>query len=275
MKKLFTLFIVCCLYFGSTAQAPVNFHDYSAVTINLDTISMMQYYGKKLMVINCASFCVYTPEYTPLDTLFSRYEIPDNFEIIGFPSNDFANQGGDSSQIINTCHTYGVQFQIMQTVNVVTGDTSPIFKWLQSQSLNGVANAHVDWNFNKFLVDELGHWVNHFASAVSPLDTAIINWITSPALVNGVAPVSVDAPVQMRSANPTNSSIDLVVRSSAAQHYEINLFSVDGKLVGTMYNGIASEAQKISYPVTSLPSGIYLVKVITDNTQSTLKVVVQ
>ncbi|MDB5281201.1 MAG: glutathione peroxidase [Bacteroidota bacterium] len=274
MKKIFTLFAFVSLYIGASSQV-VNFHDYSAVDINGDTISMSQYYGKKVMVINCASFCAFTPQYTPLDTLYARYNVANNFEIIGFPSNDFLNQGGTDSQIITTCHTYGVEFKIMQTVNVVTGDTSPIFKWLQRQDLNGVSNASVDWNFNKFLVDEQGHWVRHFVHTVDPLDTAIINWITGPALVSGIEPVTGNDLVKIQSSNPTSTSIDMVVSSPAAQHLEIQLFSIEGKMLGTIYSGIATGGQQISHPVNLLPSGMYMIKVQAGNTQQTLKWAVQ
>src|SRR5687768_4319160 len=99
MKRLFTLFTLSILTLSLNAQAPLTFHSYSALNMAGDTISMSQYYGKKVMVVNVASFCAWTPQYETLEELYQQYK-QYNFEIIGFPTDDFGNQGGTDSQIV-------------------------------------------------------------------------------------------------------------------------------------------------------------------------------
>jgi glutathione peroxidase-family protein len=229
-----------------------------------------------VMVVNCASYCVYTPEYTPLKVLDSIYGTHYNFTVIGFPSDDFLHQGGTDSAIIATCHEYDVNFPIMAKVSIVTGDTAPIYKWLQREDLNGVSNATVSWNFNKFLIDRQGHWVRWIDSPVSPLDTSIINWIVddSAAVAAGVQTVNTDEFVHLKSANPASSGINLEIKTSGAQQFNINMYSVEGKLIGNIYNGIISSTQQINYAVGSLSSGIYLIKAQTTTGEQTLKCVI-
>src|SRR5579872_6489556 len=149
MKNLFTFFSVCLLYSAASAQTASAFYSFSDPDINGDTISMSQFTGQKLMVINCASFCAYTPEYAPLEQLYNEYH-QYNFTIIGFPSNDFFNQGGTDSQIITTCNHYNVSFPIMGLVHVATSPVDPLFQWLTEKTLNGDSNSTVTWNFNKW-----------------------------------------------------------------------------------------------------------------------------
>ncbi len=277
MKKLCSLIAICTLYTGLSAQVLQTFYDFSGPTIAGDTISMSQYAGKKVMVVNCASYCVYTPEYAPLKRLDSIYSTRYNFAIVGYPTNDFLNQGGTDSAIIATCHQYEVNFQIMAPVNIVTGDTAPIYKWLQRQDLNGVSNAHVSWNFNKFLIDRQGHWVRWVDSPISPMDSSITNWIIddSAAVAASIQLVNADEFISFKSANPANNTINLEVKASVAQQLDINLYSLEGRFVGNIYRGDVSAAQQISYSVSSLPSGIYLVKAQTTTGQKTLKLVIE
>jgi glutathione peroxidase len=276
MKQFFTLLLVCFL-FTTRAQTGMTFYDFSGPTILGDTISMSQYAGKKVMVLNVASFCVFTPQYSQLDVLDSLYS-KYNFAIVGYPSNDFNHQGGTDSQIISTCHSYDVHFQIMETVAVVTSDTAPLFKWLQRKDLNGVSDAHIDWNFNKFLIDRHGNWVRHYSSVVSPLDTSIINWIVedSASLNNtGIEPVTDNNLVSLRSSNPGNGAVEMVINSAATEQLSIQMFSVDGRLVGTLYNGAASNGQTINYPVDALASGTYLIRVKAGSGVQTIKYMLQ
>jgi hypothetical protein len=104
-----------------------------------------------------------------------------NFRVIGFPCNDFGGQDPYSDSTINSfcLNQYGISFPMMSKIFIRVGDTSMVYKWLQKKSLNGVANAPVSWNFNKFLIDENGNWKWHLPSAIEPTDTLITNWITS------------------------------------------------------------------------------------------------
>ena len=251
----------------------MTFYDFSGPTLAGDTISMGIYSGKKMMVINCASYCVYTPQYTPLEQLYTQYK-QYNFSLIGYPTNDFAHQGGTDSQIIATCSHYAVDFQIMGLVNVAVGDTAPLFKWLQRGDLNGVSDAHIDWNFNKFLIDAQGHWVRHYPSTTSPLDTSIINWIMEGA-ATGISPIKEENLVALRSSNPGVNSIDLEVMTPSPQHYNIQLFSIDGRLVSTLYNGNATDAQFINYPAAHLSSGNYLIRIQSETGVQTIKYTLQ
>ena len=162
---------------GDRRELP-SIHEFSALTIRGDTISLSQYSGTKLMIVNTASFCGYTPQFADLQLLYESYR-DYNFEIIGFPCNDFGKQDPHpETEILQFCiENYAVTFQMMSKVAIVKGDTSPIYQWLQRVDLNGVSDARVKWNFNKFLIDEQGRWVAQYPSKVSPLNTVITNWI--------------------------------------------------------------------------------------------------
>jgi glutathione peroxidase len=239
---------------------------------------MSQYAGKKVMVVNVASYCAYTPQYAPLSRLDSIYSARYNFAIIGFPCDDFGNQGGRDSVIITTCNSYHVNFQIMSKVFIKTADTAPVYKWLQRRDLNGVADAPVGWNFNKYLIDRQGHWVRWFASATDPLDTAITNWIVadSAAISTGINNVpKAETSLYMHSENPATGTISLEIEVATSQHFDIDLYSIDGRLAGHIYAGSISGTQQIDYSVASLPSGIYLIRAHSGEYSKTLKCVVE
>ncbi len=260
MKKLFTLLFAFGLLANTHAQAPT-FHSYDAVTILGDTISLSQYYGKKVMVVNTASYCGFTPQFEDLQQLYSAYR-SQNFEVIGFPCNDFNGQdpNGDSAILQFCTGNYHVSFQMMSKVEIVTGDTAPVYKWLQRADLNGVANKQVAWNFNKFLIDEAGHWVRHFGSNTLPGDTAIVNWILTPSVVSGIAKNEQEKWMKLTSGNVVSSNLELKVSASNGNNMNIELFSATGQLIGQVFNGKTLDAQTISYPVQDLPAGIYLLK---------------
>ena len=275
MKKIYPIIILCCLHSGISAQVLQTFYDFSSPDIIGDTVHMALYAGQKVMVVNCASYCVYTPEYTPLKNLQAEYS-RFNFTVIGYPCNDFANQGGTDSAIIATCHQYNVNFPIMSPVSIITGDTAPLYKWLQRQDLNGVSNAHVSWNFNKFLIDRQGHWVRWIDSPLSPLDSSITNWIVddSASLSTGVQTIQNDGFINIKSANPTTNNVTLELSATTPQPVDITLYSSDGRLVGNIYNGNLSGIQQINYSVASLSSGIYLIKAQSSGSQKTLKLLI-
>ena len=279
MKFKFLFILLISLSLTMRAQLSHNFYDYSWPTILGDTISMSQYAGKKLMVVNVASYCAYTPQYAPLSQLDSLYSTRYNFAIVGFPCDDFGTQGGRDSVIIATCHSYNVQFQIMSKVQIVAGDTAPIYKWLQRHDLNSVSNAHVTWNFNKFLIDRQGHWVRWFDSSVSPLDTAIVNWIMadSASISTGVPSIETSSDhVNLISANPTSSDITLAVKSGTSQKLKIDLISMDGRLSGNIYTGTVSGDLEIEYSAAgSLPAGVYLIRVHGETFDKTLKCIIK
>ncbi|MES2619419.1 MAG: T9SS type A sorting domain-containing protein [Bacteroidota bacterium] len=274
MKKLFTLFAVCFAFFNSSAQAMQTFHDFSAVNFYTgDTIHMSQFYGKKVMVVNVASLCSYTPQYTPLQELYDLYNQSHNFEIIGFLSNDFGNQAGTDSQIVNTCQDYGITFLITEEVHVSAllhgNNVAPVYQWLEKSSLNGVSNATVSWNFNKFLIDEAGHWVAHYGEGTDPKAPAIVNWILSPSVISSLPDVNTDELFEVR-PNPANSCVDCVLKNSNPEHYTIKVYSNQGQHIQTIFDGLAS-AQNISYPVTSLPAGLYFITVQNKVAQKTFR----
>ncbi len=271
MKHLFTSFLFSA--FVTVVSAQLSFHDYSAVTIAGDTISLAQYQGKKVMVVNTASFCAFTPQFDDLEALYLQYHSY-NFEILGFPCNDFGNQDPHNDSTINDFCTnnYNVTFQMMSKVACVSQDTAPVYKWLQRADLNGVQNAHVSWNFNKFLIDEAGHWVRHFESATLPDDTAITNWILSPSVLpSALSEAEWNQLVQLTSATPANSSMEMKVGNSNGQVIALELYNTNGELMRTIFNGVSNGVQYISTPTVDLANGIYLLKIRTADQQKTLR----
>jgi len=153
-------------------------YDYSAKTIDGREFSMDQLKGKKVLIVNTASECGLTPQYEDLQKLYEKYE-GDDFEIIGFPSNDFMNQEpGNNEEIKNFCQVnYGVTFQMMEKIKVKGDDMHPIYKWLTEKDLNGLKNSSVRWNFQKYLIDENGQLVDFVPPRKKPDSEEIVQWL--------------------------------------------------------------------------------------------------
>lgn len=131
------------------------------------------------MVVNTASKCGLTPQYEILEKIYRQYK-GRNFIIIGFPANNFMNQEpGSNAEIIDFCtQNYGVSFPMMAKISVKGSDIHPLYKWLTKKSENGVVDADVTWNFQKFLIDEEGRVVKSISPREKPDSDEIINWIT-------------------------------------------------------------------------------------------------
>lgn len=155
-----------------------SFHDLTAKDINGKEYKMSQLKGKKVMVVNVASHCGYTPQYKQLQQLYDAYK-DKNFIILGFPCNQFMGQEpGSNTEIMEYCQkNYGVTFPMFEKIDVKGADQSPIYQWLTKKELNKVEDSEVSWNFNKYLIDENGNYVKHYKSGVEPMDDEIINWI--------------------------------------------------------------------------------------------------
>ncbi|MFM9944363.1 MAG: glutathione peroxidase [Bacteroidia bacterium] len=138
-------------------------------------ICLNDYKGKKLLLVNVASECGYTKQYTDLEKLYTTYR--DKLVIIGFPCNQFGGQEpGTEEEIEKFCSSkYMVTFPITSKIAVKDSNQHPIYKWLTTKSLNGVADYQVRWNFNKFMLDENGQLIGYFNSKINPLDSAITN----------------------------------------------------------------------------------------------------
>ncbi|MBL4755040.1 MAG: glutathione peroxidase [Flavobacteriales bacterium] len=160
------------------AQVSQTLHDFSTTSIEGTKVKLADFKGKRVMVVNTASKCGLTPQYKDLQALYEKYG-GDKFVIIGFPANNFAMQEpGTDGEIKEFCSkNYGVTFPMMHKISVKGGNIDPIYKWLTSKAQNGVDDAPVKWNFQKFLIDEEGKWVAMISPSTKPNEQAIIDWI--------------------------------------------------------------------------------------------------
>ena len=152
---------------------PKSFYALSAEDINGAIISMSSFKGKKVLVVNVASQCGYTPQYEGLQTLYETYS--DSLVVLGFPSNDFMwQEPGSNSEIKTFCQrTYGVTFPMFSKIHVKGRKQHPIYDWLSDSKLNGWNDENPFWNFNKYLLDEKGNLIEWFGANLEPLDTMI------------------------------------------------------------------------------------------------------
>jgi glutathione peroxidase len=196
MKKI--LFIVTILAFISCKnseeniknkdQSPVpknmageSIHQFTVKDINGKDFSFASLKGKKIMVVNTASKCGLTPQYEQLQALYDEFGKENNFVVVGFPANNFQDQEpGTNAEIAEFCKkNYGVTFPMMEKISVKGEDMSPVYKFLTSRLRNGIENSEVEWNFQKYLLDEEGQLVKVIPPQIVPIDESIINWIKS------------------------------------------------------------------------------------------------
>ena len=164
----------------STAQVPLSktsIYNFKVDGLSGGTIDFSQFKGKKILIVNTASKCQYTPQYEYLEKLYEKYK--DKIVVVGFPANSFANEEPRNNDEIKAFCTknYGVTFPMAAKVSVRGANIAPIFKWLTSKSENGVLNADIKWNFTKFLLDENGNLLAKFDSNVSPMSNDIVKYL--------------------------------------------------------------------------------------------------
>ena len=154
-----------------------NFYELSFESIDGNNISLSEFKGKNILIVNTASRCGYTRQYNDLQKLQEAY--PSDLVVIGFPCNDFGSQEkGSNSQILEFCQkNFGVDFLLSEKIKIKGKECHPIFTWLTTKSLNGVSENKISWNFNKFLINKQGELVSYFPSNVKPLDETITTLI--------------------------------------------------------------------------------------------------
>jgi hypothetical protein len=135
-------------------------------------------------------------------------------------------------------------------------------------------NAHVAWNFNKFLIDEAGHWVKHFTSTTLPGDTAITNWILSPSVVSGINNVNQGNWIKLTSGNIVSTQLEWAVSCDKTENIHLQLCATDGRCVAELFNGEVTDTQHMVFPVATLPAGNYLLKASNGSMLQTEKLVV-
>ena len=153
-------------------------HELCANTLEGKKVCMSEFKGKKILVVNTASKCGLTPQYQDLQALYEKYK-DQNFEIIGFPANDFMSQEPlKNDEIGEFCQkNYGVTFTMMEKISVKGSDIHPVYQFLTQKAKNGIDDYEMEWNFQKFLINEKGQIDKVISPRTSPLDSEITSWI--------------------------------------------------------------------------------------------------
>jgi len=148
-------------------------HSLSIKSIDGKKINLIDFKGKKILFVNVASECGFTKQYKDLQALHEKYQ--DKLVIIGLPCNQFGGQEpGTANQIQTFCQlNFGVEFLITEKINVKGDEQNPIYTWLTKKELNGKKNSSVKWNFQKYLVDENGEFIDYYYSITNPMSTKI------------------------------------------------------------------------------------------------------
>lgn len=152
-------------------------YDFKVPGLDGSTIDLSAYKGKKILIVNTASQCGYTPQYADLQALHEKYK--DKLVVIGFPANNFGQQEPGSNADINSfCKkNYGVSFLMAEKVSVKGSDIHPLFSYLTAEAKKMGVEDPIRWNFTKFLVDEKGKLVAVFPSKVKPMSEEITRYL--------------------------------------------------------------------------------------------------
>lgn len=191
MKKSFALLIVLTSLWSCQNQAQQTTVNPSVIPMKKETIYQFNVQdlsgnafdfaalkGKKIMIVNTASECGLTPQYEQLQAVYEKYK-DQSFVIVGFPANNFGSQEpGSNAQIATFCQkNYGVTFPMMAKISVEGNDQHPVYQFLTQKAKNGLEDSEVQWNFQKYLINENGELAKVISPRVLPTDSEIINWI--------------------------------------------------------------------------------------------------
>ena len=164
-------------FFGkpqSNIQNPSSsIYDIKINSLSGEPVKLSEFNGKNILFVNTASECGFTSQYEDLQKLHETYK--DNLIIIGLPCNQFGGQEpGNANQIQNFCQVkYGVEFLMTEKIDVKGANQHELYKWLTNKDLNGNKSSSVKWNFQKYLVDEQGRFVDYYLSMTKPMSSKI------------------------------------------------------------------------------------------------------
>lgn len=174
--KTVLILIFTILFMNSSEKESI--YQFQVKDIQGETFDFSSLKGKKIMIVNTASKCGLTPQYEKLEALYEKYK-DKNFVIVGFPANDFMSQEpGSNEEIESFCKlNYGVTFPMMAKISVKGKDMHPVYRFLTEKSRNGLEDSKVEWNFQKYLIDENGFLVKVISPRIQPDDETITSWI--------------------------------------------------------------------------------------------------
>ncbi|WP_299365529.1 glutathione peroxidase [Winogradskyella sp.] len=160
-----------------TQKSSKSIYDIKINSLQGYPIDLSQFRGKKLLFVNVASKCGFTPQYRELQKLYDAYK--DRLTIIGVPCNQFGRQEpGTSDEIQEFCRAnYGVSFLMTEKIDVKGANQHPLYKWLTKKAINGKQNSTVKWNFQKYLIDENGEFIDFFYSITKPTNQRITKYL--------------------------------------------------------------------------------------------------
>ena len=178
MKKIIKYALVLALLPAAGFTQRSGFYDFKVKTLDGKEFDFSSLKGKKVMIVNTASKCGFTPQYKELEELYEKYS--DELVIIGFPANNFGQQEpGTAAEIREFCtKNYGITFPLMEKISVKGEDMHPLYKWLTSKDLNGVMDSEVKWNFQKYLIDENGKLIDVLYSKEKPGSDKTLAWLS-------------------------------------------------------------------------------------------------
>ena len=178
IKSILLLFSAMVSITGFSQET--GFYDFRVKTLEGQSFDFASLKGKKVMIVNTASKCGFTPQYKDLEELYTQYG-GDDFVIIGFPANNFLRQEpGTAAEIRTFCtEKYGVTFPMMEKISVKGNDMHPLYQWLTSKAKNGVMDSEVKWNFQKYLIDEKGNLKRVIYSREKPTSEKVISWLSA------------------------------------------------------------------------------------------------
>lgn len=162
---------------NASAQKAQSIHSFKVKALDGKTIDFSKFKGKKILIVNTASECGFTPQYEDLEKLYETYK--NKLVIVGFPANNFGGQEpGTNEEIGVFCKkNYGVTFPMAAKVSVKGDDIAPIFRFLTDKKFNGVKNTMILWNFTKFLLNEKGELIDTFISTTKPNSSSITQYL--------------------------------------------------------------------------------------------------
>lgn len=167
---------ILALIFAFAFITPASVYDFKLKSIDGESFSLAKYKGKKVLVVNTASKCGFTPQYAELQKLADTYK--DKLVVVGFPANNFGQQEpGTNSEIKTFCSArYGVTFPLSEKISVKGDDIDPLFKYL-TEAPNPDFTGEIKWNFEKFLIDEHGKLIHRFRSQTTPMSEEITKYL--------------------------------------------------------------------------------------------------